>query len=81
MGDTPTLVVADPRHALEAARAMRQPGDVILLTGSTYMIEQALNPDPYLRTLGATFGWRMQQPTDVTGTIDLQLPPPPPPLR
>jgi len=61
-GDTPTFVVAEPRHALEAARAMRQPGDVILLTGSTYMIEQALNPDPYLRTLGSTFGWRLQTP-------------------
>lgn len=58
-GDTPTMVVADPQHALEAARAMRQPGDVILLTGSTYMIEQALNPDPYMRHLGASFGWRM----------------------
>lgn len=81
MGDTPTLVVADPRHALEAARAMRQSGDVILLTGSTYMIEQALNPDPYMRALGASFGWRMQQPTDVFGTIEMQLPPPPPLLR
>lgn len=80
-GDTPTLVVADPRHALHAARAMRQPDEVILLTGSTYMIEQALNPDPYLRTLGASFGWRMQQPTDVSGTIELQLPPPPPLMR
>ena len=59
-GDTPTFVVSDPRHALEAARAMRQPGDVILLTGSTYMIEQALNPDAYLRSLGSTFGWRTQ---------------------
>lgn len=60
-GDTPTFVVADPRHALEAARSMRQPNDVILLTGSTYMIEQALNPDPYLRSLGSTFGWRIAQ--------------------
>ena len=80
-GDTPTLVVADPRHALEAARAMRQPGDVILLTGSTYMIEQALNADPYLRTLGATFGWRMHVPSEATGTVNLTLPQPPPPLR
>lgn len=80
-GDTPTLVVADPRHALAAARAMRQPGDIILLTGSTYMIEQALNADPYLRTLGASFGWRMQQPSEATGTLNLTLPQPPPPLR
>ena len=80
-GDTPTLVVADPRHALDAARAMRQPGDIILLTGSTYMIEQALNADPHLRTLGATFGWRMEQPNEATGTLNLTLPQPPPPLR
>jgi len=80
-GDTPTLVVADPRHALDAARAMRQPGEVILLTGSTYMIEQALNADPHLRTLGATFGWRMHQPSEATGTVHLTLPQPPPPLR
>ena len=80
-GDTPTLVVADPRHALEAARAMRQPGDIILLTGSTYMIEQALNADPHLRTLGASFGWRMEQPNEATGTLNITLPQPPPPLR
>lgn len=80
-GDTPTLVVADPRHALDAARAMRRPGDVILLTGSTYMIEQALNTDPYLRTLGASFGWRMHEPSEATGTVHLTLPQPPPPLR
>ncbi len=80
-GDTPTLVVGDPRHALDAARAMRQPGDIILLTGSTYMIEQALNADPHLRTLGATFGWRMLQPSEATGTINLSLPQPPPLLR
>jgi hypothetical protein len=60
---------------------MRQPGDVILLTGSTYMIEQALNADPYLRTLGATFGWRMHVPSEATGTVHLTLPQPPPPLR
>jgi dihydrofolate synthase/folylpolyglutamate synthase len=80
-GDTPTLVVADPRHALDAARAMRQPGEVILLTGSTYMIEQALNADPHLRTLGATFGWRMHVPTEASGSVNLTLPQPPPPLR
>ncbi len=80
-GDTPTLVVAEPRHALDAARAMRQPGDVILLTGSTYMIEQALNADPHLRHLGATFGWRMQLPSEATGTLHLTLPQPPPLLR
>lgn len=33
--------------------------DVIILTGSTYMIDQILNTDPHLRHLNATFGWRV----------------------
>ena len=45
------------------------------------MIEQALNPDPYLRTLGATFGWRMHVNTEASGSVQLSLPQPPPPLR
>lgn len=57
-GDVPTLVIADPRQALQVAKSMRATDDVILLTGSTYMIEQTLNPDPHLRHLHATFGWR-----------------------
>jgi folylpolyglutamate synthase/dihydropteroate synthase len=57
-GDIPTMAIADPREALQAAKAMRGAADIILLTGSTYMIEQMLNPDPYLRHLHATYGWR-----------------------
>jgi dihydrofolate synthase/folylpolyglutamate synthase len=57
-GDIPTLAVADPRAALQQARAMRGPDDIILLTGSTYMIEQMLYPDSHLRHLHATYGWR-----------------------
>ena len=53
----PTIVVSDPRAALEMARSIRQADDVIILTGSTYMIEQALNPDPYLRHMSANFGY------------------------
>ena len=45
------------------------------------MIEQALNPDPYLRYLGAHFGWRMQENTEATGTLQIHLPKPAPPLR
>ena len=57
-GDIPTLAISDPREALQVAKSMRGEQDIILLTGSTYMIEQMLNPDPYLRHLHATFGWR-----------------------
>jgi dihydrofolate synthase / folylpolyglutamate synthase len=57
-GDVPTLAISDPREALQVAKSMRGEQDIILLTGSTYMIEQMLNPDPHLRHLHATFGWR-----------------------
>lgn len=50
--------VAHPREALAEARRLRAPDQLILLTGSTYMIEQALNPDPYLSEINRTFGWR-----------------------
>ncbi len=80
-GDTPILVIFDPAQALNVAKSMRDEGDIVLLTGSTYMIDQVLNPDPYLRHLSATFGWRMAQDTDATGTIQLTMPKAPPPYR
>jgi dihydrofolate synthase/folylpolyglutamate synthase len=61
-GDIPTLAIADPHEALLTARQMRGEDELIVLTGSTYMIEQMLNPDPYLRHLHATFGWRNREP-------------------
>lgn len=54
-------VVADPRAALAAAKAQRTGDQLIFLTGSTYMIEQALNPDPYMRHLNGTYGWRFKK--------------------
>ena len=58
--DTPIMVILEPRLALQVAKEMRQAKDIIILTGSTYMIEQVLNPDPYLRHLNSTFGWTGQ---------------------
>ncbi len=81
VGDTPVLLAIEPRQALRTARAIQRPGDVIILTGSTYMIEQALNPDPYLRHLSAHFGWRTQEPNEATGTLQIQLPKSPPGVR
>jgi dihydrofolate synthase/folylpolyglutamate synthase len=80
-GDTPVLVIADPRQALEVAKSMRSEQDIVLLTGSTYMIDQVLNPDPYLRYLSATFGWRTRQESEATGTVHLTLPKTPPSAR
>lgn len=72
--DTHMLVVADPQQALQTAQTLMMDDDIILLTGSTYMIEQALNPDPYLRHINDTFGWRMQTRSEAQGTVQLKLP-------
>jgi dihydrofolate synthase/folylpolyglutamate synthase len=81
VGDIPVLLTFEPQQALRTARSLQRAGDIIILTGSTYMIEQALNPDPYLRHMSAHFGWRMQEPHEATGVIHLNLPKPAPPLR
>ena len=73
-GDTPTLVISEPRQALQIAKSMQGESDVVILTGSTYMIEQVLNPDPYLRHLSGTFGWRVHVDNEATGTVQLTLP-------
>ncbi len=72
--DTHMLVVTDPQQALQTAKTLQTDDDIILLTGSTYMIEQALNPDPYLRHINDTFGWRMQTRSEAQGTVQLKLP-------
>lgn len=59
--DIPVLAIADPREALEQAKQMRGEQEMIIVTGSTYMIEQMLTPDPYMRHLHATFGWRNRE--------------------
>jgi dihydrofolate synthase/folylpolyglutamate synthase len=81
VGDIPVLMAFEPQQALRTARSLRRPGDVIILTGSTYMIEQALNPDPYLRYLSAHFGWRTAEPHTATGTMSLEMPKPAAGLR
>ncbi len=76
-GDTPILVIYEPAQALDVAKSLRDGDDIILLTGSTYMIEQALNPDPYMRYISSTFGWRLAPDTEATGTIQMTMPKPP----
>jgi dihydrofolate synthase/folylpolyglutamate synthase len=77
----PTMVIAEPRQAYEIARSLQSGDDVVILTGSTYTIEQVLNPDPYLRHLSNTFGWRMERKTEAKGTLQLELPHGPSPTR
>lgn len=52
----PCLVVPRPAEAVETARALCQEGEVIVVTGDMDVIDEALNPDPYLRTLNAKRG-------------------------
>ena len=33
---------------------------IILVIGSTYVIDQALNPDPYMKRLNAASDWRVR---------------------
>jgi dihydrofolate synthase/folylpolyglutamate synthase len=81
MGAIPLLVISDPQQALQMAQTIRGVDDLVILTGSTYTIEQALNPDPYLRTLNSSFGWRTAVDLHAHGSLELTLPKPPPPLR
>ncbi len=73
-GNTPTLLVSDPRQAYQIARSLQGTDDIVIVTGSTYTIEQIFNPDPYLRYLSATFGWRTKIDTEATGSVQLTLP-------
>ncbi len=51
-------LIPDPRETLEVARNMAKEGEPVVYTGSTYMIDQALNPDERLRHINGTYGWR-----------------------
>lgn len=56
-------IIADPRAAYESLQHSLEPDELLVLTGSAYMIDQALNPNPYLKYLNSSFGWRGQQST------------------
>ncbi len=58
----PLSVITDPVMAYERARELRKPNGLLIITGSTYLIEQIFNPDPYMRTMNAQYGWRMKIP-------------------
>ncbi len=51
-------VEPDPRQALRSAREALADDEVLVLTGSTYTVDQALNPNPYLREANASYGRR-----------------------
>ena len=73
-GAPPTFVIPDSQQALQLAKSIREADEVIILTGSAYLIDQALNPDPYLRYLNATQGWREVEEIKVDGQVQFKLP-------
>ncbi|MBI3859776.1 MAG: hypothetical protein HY296_06035 [Thaumarchaeota archaeon] len=56
--DIPVRLVIDPRDTLNIAKDLATGKETIIFTGSTYMIDQALNPDERLRHLNGSYGWR-----------------------
>ncbi len=55
---SPVSVEPAPREAYRAECEKLGEGRMLVLTGSAYMIDQALNPDPWVRHTNASFGWR-----------------------
>lgn len=54
-----------PGDAFAVAESVCKKTDRIILTGSTYMIDQILNRDPYLRFLNTQYGWRTPEDRNV----------------
>jgi len=54
-------VIEDPKAAFEKEKERLKEDGILVLTGSAYMIDQALNPNGYIRHLNATFGRRIIQ--------------------
>lgn len=54
----PIHLAARPQTTLKVAKNLRNGKETIIFTGSTYTIDQALNPDERLRHLNGTYGWR-----------------------
>jgi dihydrofolate synthase/folylpolyglutamate synthase len=52
-------VIEEPKAAFEREKQRLKENQILVLTGSAYMIDQALNPNPYIRHLNATFGRRV----------------------
>lgn len=59
----PLDVIQAPGEALARLRDGLEPGWLLLVTGSAYTVDQALNPDPYHRLLNREYGRRGSQPT------------------
>jgi dihydrofolate synthase/folylpolyglutamate synthase len=52
-------VIPNPKTAFETEKQRLKDGQILVLTGSAYMIDLAINPNPYIKHLNATFGRRV----------------------
>ncbi|MCP5107574.1 MAG: hypothetical protein GY950_29570, partial [bacterium] len=53
--------------AFKKEKERLKPGEMLVLTGSAYMIDQALNPNPYIKHMNATFGRRTSTESGAKG--------------
>ena len=72
--ETPIHLAPNPATTLSVAKNLRGQSEVIVFTGSTYMVDQALNRDEHLRHLNASVGWREGGKKEVSGTLSFWLP-------
>lgn len=72
--ETPIHLAPNPATTLSVAKNLRGASEVIVFTGSTYMVDQALNKDEQLRHLNASIGWRDSSKREVSGTLSFSLP-------
>ena len=70
----PMHLAPNPMTTLSVARSLRSKGETIVFTGSTYMIDQALNPDEHLRHLNGGVGWRDVKQKQIAGTLNFAIP-------
>jgi dihydrofolate synthase/folylpolyglutamate synthase len=54
-------VIENPKEAFDREKERLKEDEILVLTGSAYMIDQALNPNAYIKHLNATFGRRIIQ--------------------
>lgn len=72
--DVPIHLAPNPATTLSVAKNLRGAGETIVFTGSTYMIDQALNRDANLRHLNASVGWRDVKQKQIAGTLSFAIP-------
>ncbi|MDV3277589.1 MAG: hypothetical protein LYZ69_03870 [Nitrososphaerales archaeon] len=72
--EVPIHPAPNPATTLSVAKNLRASGEKILYTGSTYMIDQALNSDENLRHLNGSVGWRDVKQKQIAGTVNFAIP-------